>query len=302
MTPIAILTPDPANTTYAAVWPALFARIGDALAREGMEAVPTAWTAHVDTVEGLRDAALVLPLLAWGYHADHASWLRACDTWARAGIAMANPPAVLAWNSNKRYLEGFARSGIAVPPTTWTDAVTQAQVDALFDATGAAQVIVKPTVSAGAYRTLRLRRGDALHEAPVGAAMLQPYLPTIETEGETSLLFFGGRFSHAVNKRPAAGDFRVQFQYGGQYTVLDAPPAGAMALAERVLASVDAPLLYARVDTVPDADGRWMLMELELVEPDLYLGVDPHGGAGFAAAVRAFLEVDVAGAARQGLP
>jgi len=199
---------------------------------------------------------------------------------------VANPPSVLAWNSDKRYLARLAARGIAIPPTTWTDAVTQAQVDALFDETDATQLIVKPTVSAGAYRTLRIRRGEALVDAPRGAAMIQPYLSTIEQAGETSLLYFGGRLSHVVNKQPVAGDFRIQVQFGGRYTRIDAPPAGAIELAERTLAAIDEPLLYARIDMVPDADGRWLLMEVELIEPDFYLGEDPTRGAGYAAAVR----------------
>jgi len=124
--------------------------------------------------------------------------------------------------------------------------------------------------------------------------LVQPYLPTIETEGETSLLYFAGRLSHVVNKRPVPGEFRVQEEFGGVYRVLDTPPAGAVALADQVLAAIDAPLLYARIDVVPDADGRWLLMEAELIEPDFYLGSDPAQGAAFARALRASLDQGVA--------
>ena len=89
-----------------------------------------------------------------------------------------------------------------------------------------------------------------------------------------------------VNKRPPPGEFRVQEQFGGLYSLLLSPPAGAVALAEQVLAAIDEPLLYARIDTVPDAEGRWLLMEAETIEPDFYLGVDPAQGAGFARALR----------------
>ena len=119
--------------------------------------------------------------------------------------------------------------------------------------------------------------------------LVQPYMPSIETEGETSLLYFGGRFSHAVNKRPVAGEFRIQEEFGGLYSPVPAPPADAVALAEEVLAAVGEPLLYARIDMVPDADGRWLLMEAELIEPDFYLGVDPGKGAGFALALRGLI-------------
>lgn len=292
MTTIAVLTPDPADPSFASVWPGVLERLRGALARDGIEAVPTPWTAHAEDAAGLRDYALVLPLLAWGYHTAHARWLQACSTWADAGIAVANEPSVLRWNSDKRYLDRLAARGIAIPPTTWTDGVTTSQVDAVFEATGARQVIVKPTVSGGAWKTLRVRRGDRLADAPAGAAMIQPYMETIEHAGETSLLFFGGRLSHVVNKRPATGDFRIQSQYGGLYTLLDAAPAGALELARSTLDAIDEPLLYARVDAVPDAAGRWMLMEVELIEPDFYLGSDPQRGAGFATAVRDWLDRD----------
>ncbi len=286
---VAILVPDPADGTYADSWPGVLDHLSAALATVDATATSTPWTAHVDDCAQLLDFPLVLPLLTWGYHRDHARWLRACRAWQDAGVAIANPADVLAWNSDKRYLQSLDERGIAIPPTTWSDRMTRGQIDALFDATGAESLIVKPTVSGGAWQTQRLRRGDALAGMPDGGAMLQPYLPTIETEGETSLLFFGGRLSHAVNKRPVAGDFRVQMQFGGLYTALPTPPAGALALAEQTLAAIDAPLLYARIDMVPDTDGRWLLMEAELIEPDFYLGQDPAAGAGFARAVRELL-------------
>ena len=119
--------------------------------------------------------------------------------------------------------------------------------------------------------------------------MIQPYLPSIETEGETSLLFFGGRLSHVVNKRPVSGEFRIQVQFGGQYVALPEPPAGALALAEKTLAAIDEDLLYARIDMAQGPDGGWLLMEAELIEPDFYLGSAPEGGRRFAEAVKARL-------------
>lgn len=287
MSTIAILTPDPADASYTAIWQRSLSRLQAAFSAGGVEAVPEPWTAHADNATGLRSYGRVLPLLAWGYHLDHARWLRACATWARDGVAVANPPRVLAWNSDKRYLAELQARGVSVPRTVGSDAFTAADLDAAFAATGAEELILKPAVSGGAYRTRRLRRGDA-PDAPDGTVMLlQPYLPTIATEGETSLLYFGGRLSHVVNKRPAAGEFRVQEQFGGEYRLLERAPAAALALAEQVFAAIDAPLLYARIDMVPDADGRWLLMEAELIEPDFYLGVDPRRGAGLAEAVRA---------------
>lgn len=289
MTRIAVLTPDPADPSYAGQWPGVLERLSQALAVEGIETVPSPWTDHVEDASGLADFALILPVVAWGYHRDHDRWLRACATWAAAGLPVANPPSVLAWNSDKAYLGRLADRGVPIPPTAWTDAVTADQVAAAFAETGASRLIVKPTVSGGAWRTLRLSPGQALVDPPTGRAMIQPYLATIETEGETSLLFFGGRLSHVVNKRPVDGDFRIQVQFGGLYTPLLAPPPGALTLAERVLAAIDEDLLYARIDLAPDGTGGWLLMEAELIEPDFYLAHDPSGGGGFAQAVKARL-------------
>ncbi|MFN7618806.1 MAG: transporter, partial [bacterium] len=103
------------------------------------------------------------------------------------------------------------------------------------------------------------------------------------------LLFFGGKLSHVVNKRPVPGEFRVQVQYGGGYVALPEPPAAALALAERTLKAIGEDLLYARIDMAPDAEGGWLLMEAELIEPDFYLASAPEGGRRFAEAVRARL-------------
>jgi glutathione synthase/RimK-type ligase-like ATP-grasp enzyme len=289
MTEIAVLTPDAADPSYAGQWPGVLERLAEALATAGLTAVPTAWTDHIADASGLMRFPLVLPVIAWGYHRDHDRWMQACATWEAAGVKMLNPPSVLGWNSDKSYLGRLAGQGVPIPDTVWIDGPTQADADAAFDRFGVDQIVVKPRVSGGAYRTLRLSRGDAMAGAPEGPAMIQPYLPSIENEGETSLLFFGGKLSHVVNKRPVPGEFRVQVQYGGGYVALPEPPAAALALAEQTLAAIGEDLLYARIDMAPDADGGWLLMEAELIEPDFYLGSAPEGGKRFAEAVRARL-------------
>src|SRR5262245_6121152 len=223
---IAVLTPDPTDMSFVQVWPSVLERLRESLAEDGLQVVPTPWTEHIDSADGLRGYALILPLLAWGYHTAHSRWLTACRTWSDAGLPFANPASVLAWNSDKRYLQRLTDLGVPLPFTSWTTGITQAEVDAVFEATDAERVIVKPTVSGGAWKTLRLHRGEALHDAPQGAAMIQPYLPTIESDGETSLVFFGGRLSHVVNKRPTPGEFRIQVQFGGRYSLVTSPPEG----------------------------------------------------------------------------
>ena len=290
MTQIAVLTPDPSDRTYIGRWPEVLERLKATLESTGATVSPTPWTDHVEDASGLAAYDLILPVIAWGYHRDHARWLKACATWTEASLPVANPAQVLSWNSDKAYLARLAGKGVPIPPTRWSDGVTQAQVDAAFAESSAPVLIVKPTISAGAFRTLRLTPGEVLTDAPEGAAMIQPYLKSIETEGETSLLFFGRRFSHAVNKRPVPGDFRIQMQFGGLYTAVT-PDDDAMALAQQVLAAIDEPLLYARIDLARDDAGAWVLMEAELIEPDFYLDHDPANGAGFTRAVQDRLDV-----------
>jgi glutathione synthase/RimK-type ligase-like ATP-grasp enzyme len=289
MSRVAVLTPDPADPSYAGQWPGVLERLAGALAAVGVTVEPMPWTEHVDDPAALTRFPLVLPLIVWGYHRDHHRWMRACAAWAEAGVRMLNPAPVIAWNSDKAYLGRLADKGVAIPETLWVETVAQADVDAAFDRFATDVVIVKPRVSGGAWKTLRLSRGEALTDAPEGPAMIQPYLPSIETGGETSLLFFGGGLSHAVNKRPVEGEFRIQVQFGGRYVLLPEPPPAALALAETTLAAINEDLLYARIDMAQGPDGGWLLMEAELIEPDFYLGSAPDGGRRFATAVQARL-------------
>src|SRR3546814_7392914 len=148
---VAILTPDPADGTYADAWPEVLDRLATALAGADVAAKPIAWTAHVDDCARLQEFPPVMPLLAWGYHLDHARWLRACRTWQDAGVAMANLADVLAWTSDKRYLDTLRARGIAIPATTWRARVTRGQTDAMLYDTGAASPIAQPPPSAAAW-------------------------------------------------------------------------------------------------------------------------------------------------------
>jgi len=280
---ICILTPDPADPAFEGRWSEVRDRMVAPLAAEGARVESRPW---VEEPTDLRPFDLVLPLVTWGYHRAHDQWVRRCREWRTLDVRILNPPSVLEWNADKLYLERLYELGAPVIPTVFVDRVAEADLAALAGRFGSEVLIVKPQVSASAYQTLRVRPGDPLAGAPDGRAMVQPYLDAVEGEGELSLIFFSGAFSHAIRKVAAPGDFRVQPEWGGRISAYD-PPADVRAAAEAILAAVEEPLLYARVDMVRDASGRPMLMELELVEPDLYLGFDPLAGAGFARAVRA---------------
>ena len=236
--------------------------------------------------------SLILPLLTWGYQRNVASWYALLDRLEREALPVANPARVLRWNSDKAYLAEMAAAGVPTVPTMMREAMNDAALDSARSLFGTNRLVIKPPVSGGADGTFLIGASDPLPAEAVGRRMLiQPYLPAIAAEGEMSLFFFGGRYSHAISKHPANGDFRVQEQFGGSERRID-PPAEALALAETVFAATEelmdhAPLTYARVDMLRDEDGNFRLMELEAIEPSLFLHFAGDQGALFADAVRA---------------
>lgn len=239
------------------------------------------WTTDAD----LTGFDLVLALLAWGYHRD-GDWASQVSRWQAAGVRLQNPPAVLRWNADKAYLADFAAKGAPVVPTFYVEQVTEAALHEAAGLFGTDRLVAKPRISASAFRTIRWSPGTPLDGAPTEAAMIQPFMARVMEYGEPSLLYFAGRFSHAVSKVPQPGDFRVQPEFDGILTPYD-PAPDELAAAGTALAAAGEPLLYARVDLVRDADGRPVLMELEAVEPDLFLEYDPAAPVRFAEAVRA---------------
>ena len=278
---IAILTPDPRDAYFESRWTDVFDANAAPLRAAGLTVEQRVWTDAADLAEF--DA--VLPLLVWGYPRAHAQWVETVRGWARSCIIMHNPASVCIWNSEKSYLGALAEKGVPVVPTLYADTLTPELMEDAAARFGTDRLVAKPQISSGAWQTIRWSPGEALEGGPEGPAMIQPYLPEIETSGEVSLLFFGGRFSHAIAKRPQPGDFRVQPEHRGIIAAYE-PREDEREAARAILDAVEEDLLYARVDLVRGADGRPMLIDLELIEPDLYLGYDRSGGAHFARAIK----------------
>jgi glutathione synthase/RimK-type ligase-like ATP-grasp enzyme len=237
---------------------------------------------------------LVLPLLAWGYQRDVMAWYALLDRLEEAGLPLANPAKLLRWNSDKAYLAELAEAGVATVPTLIRESINDAALASAREILESPRLVVKPPVSGGADGTFLIGPSDPLPAEAVGQRMLiQPFLPAISEEGEFSLFYFAGQYSHAISKHPAEGDFRVQEQFGGTERDIEAP-AKATALAESALAATESllgqgPLTYARIDMVRDGEGTFRLMELELIEPSLFLHFAGNEGALFAEAVKARL-------------
>jgi glutathione synthase/RimK-type ligase-like ATP-grasp enzyme len=277
---VAILTPAP---DYWEDWAWAYDVEAAALTRAGIEVVPLSWTEAGD----LAGFDAVLPLVVWGYHFRISEWLALLARVEADGAPpMINPPALLRWNSDKAYLEELAAKGVPTVASRTVAALDEAALDSARAMFGD-ELVVKPLVSAAADDTFRIGPDDGVPDSVRGRRMLvQPYMPAIAAAGEYSLLLFGGEFSHAIVKRPKAGDFRVQPHLGGSETPCE-PSEGAVELARAALAAAPAPAVYARVDMIDGAGGDLLIMELELIEPALWLQHSPDGGAAFAGAIKA---------------
>ena len=277
---VAILVPTP---DYHEMWQPAFARKAAALAAAGLAVESRIWADPGD----LAAFDLILPLFAWGYQRDVAAWYALLDRLEGARLPVVNPVPVLRWNSDKAYLADLGAKGVTVVPTADVAALDESRLAEARAALGAEVVVIKPAISGGADGTHRIAPGAPIPKDAIGRRRLvQPLMPGISTEGEYSLFFFDGRFSHAIVKRPAAGDFRVQTQFGGREEAWEASEA-ALGLAVAALDAAPLPPVYVRVDMVGDAAGKLHIMELELIEPSLFLNFAPDRGAAFGRAIYA---------------
>jgi glutathione synthase/RimK-type ligase-like ATP-grasp enzyme len=281
MAPLCILTPDP---LYEEDWRKEAAPLA-VLFGKALDFRP--WNAAGD----LSCYALVLPLLAWGYQRDTAFWYKALEDWTVQPVCFANPVDLLRWNTDKLYLFDLDAKGVNIVPSQSTMHLNAEDLAAARASFGTDDLVIKPTISGGADGTYLLSGTSPIPADVLNRPMLiQPKMTAIQTEGEYSLFLFDGVLSHTILKRPAAGDFRVQEQFGGRDVAVEAP-AAARDLAARALSAIEHMPLYARVDMVRDASGAFCLMELELIEPSLFLHHASDGGRSFSDAVHARLAV-----------
>lgn len=224
----------------------------------------------------------------WDYTEAKDEFLDRLAALETAGVSVANPVGMIRWNADKLYLRELAERGAASIPTLWPGSAGPAEIMAAFDHFGCDRVVVKRRVGAGAIGQDSFSR-DILPPADWRIdqpAMIQPFLPAIQHEGEHSFIFVDGAFSHGLIKRAAAGDYRIQSLYGGTEVAVDPAPADRAA-AEGVMAMLpfaEAPL-YARIDMVRLDDGTLAVIEAELIEPYLYPLQDPRFGRRMAEAM-----------------
>lgn len=234
--------------------------------------LPGAW--FVPWEDGAPDADVVVIRSPWNYPQHAAAFAAWIDT---VSAPMWNPASLLRWNLDKHYLDTLpAALGI---PTRWITRDTPLRGLEL-------PAVVKPAISAGGHDTWCVtadNADDVQGRLPAGDLLAQPLLAGVREQGELSLLFFGGTFSHAIRKLPAAGHFLVHEEHGGR-VVAHVPTAMELRIAEAALAVVPGPWLYARVDLLPDGQ-TWRCVELEMIEPELFFRFSAEAPARFAAAL-----------------
>ncbi|HET9440944.1 MAG TPA: hypothetical protein VFO52_12270 [Longimicrobiales bacterium] len=257
-----------------------------AMQARGMQPVPVVWDADARW----SDFDIVVLRSIWDYHLKYArfrEWLDALDA---AGVPVHNSTPLVRWNADKRYMIELEQRGVRITPTrlvTSSDPLRLADIGAQ---TRWQRLVIKPTVASTGYETW-------MTDAPVTAAanaafemqkarmdvLVQEFTSAVHA-GEISLVFLAGQYSHAVIKRAAGSEFRVHIEHGG--TVESIEPGNALiGWAEDVIATIDHPWTYARVDAVSDDHGP-MLMELELLDPELFFAYHPPAAERLIAALR----------------
>jgi glutathione synthase/RimK-type ligase-like ATP-grasp enzyme len=264
------------------------------------------------------DEHAVGPLAALGWQVSTVSWRQTATPWSRFDAVvvrstwdywndvpafldalarinrqtrLANPLDLVHWNLAKTYLRDLQGNGVGVVPTAWLDELPPGAMRTCAEQLGSDDLVIKPVVGANGQDAFRLsprddpqRLRDIADRFRGRACMVQPFRANVLTEGEYSLFFFSGEYSHAILKVPAAGEFRSQEERGAEIRSI-APEAQLLARGRQALAAVEPTPLYARIDFVRDTAGDFEVMELELIEPSLYLRTEPEAPARFARAV-----------------
>lgn len=266
----------------------MVAALAPAFAAQGLTLESLDWRTPIEGFTGMTAALIGTP---WDYFDRAAEFLERLDALEARGIPVLNPPSVVRWNIEKTYLRELTEQGAPTIPTLWLEDAGRSDILAALDAFGTDSVVVKRQIGGGALGQHRFSWDDLPPEGwHLGhAAMIQPFLPAIVEEGEISLIFIRGAFSHALRKRAADGDYRIQSLFGGREEPF-APSPAEIAQAETVFAACPFPdLVYARIDMVRLPSGELAVMEAELIEPYLYPDHGPDLGERLAAAVSARL-------------
>lgn len=239
----------------------------------------------------------------WDYPEDVAHFIRVLEQIDSSAAVLVNDLELVRWGIPKTYLRDLEARGVDIVPSLWFDHLAAGQIAGFFDALSSDRIVIKPVVSTNATDTFLLDRRQAAETEPQllntfsnRAFVVQPFIENIGTEGEFSLFHFGGVYSHAIQKVPKPRDFRVQEEHGARITAVE-PETSLLECADGILQRVRPSPVYARCDLVRGPDGRFLLMELELIEPSMYLRMHPEAPARFASAFDRYVRDKAAPAA-----
>lgn len=256
-----------------------------------VEAVP--WRAETAPDWNRFDAVYIG--VPWDYPEDPARFLDLLETIDNSDAILVNDLSLVRWSLAKTYLSDLQAGGADIVPSLWLDVFDPDAVADAFDRWNTDMVIVKPVIGTNATDTCRIAREqwpDRIAEllATFGdrPVIVQPFITGIRDEGEYSMFYFDRVFSHAIRKVPQPGDFRVQEERGAEILAID-PDAALLGTADRVMALVEPKPVYARGDFIRGNDGRFLVMELELIEPSMYLRMDADAPGRFARAFDSYV-------------
>lgn len=204
---------------------------------------------------------------------------------------LANPLKLVRWNLEKTYLRDLREKGVGIVPTLWANTLEPDSFAKFHSRLGTDELVVKPVIGGNGQDVFRVSTEDSAQNRGRIAArfcnrdcMIQSFMPNITREGEYSLFFFGGIYSHAILKVPAINEFRSQEERGAEIRAC-VPAEKLLLRAQQAMLAIDGVPLYARIDFVRDEADDFLVMELELIEPSLYLRMDPEAPDKFAAAI-----------------
>lgn len=256
------------------------------LAKHNIKAKAAIWN---DKTINWNDFDYLLFRNTWDYFEKEAAFNLWLDQIEKSGIRTLNSIEIIKQNKHKFYLREMEQTGIKIIPTIFIDKTNDLNLSEIIPSQWQ-KAVIKPAFSGGAYQTTVFKTADIQsinnEYQPIAAEkelLLQEFIPEIQTLGETSFIFFNKKFSHCINKKPANGDFRVQVQFGGEYTLIQ-PSNELIDKAQKIVDTFKSDLLYARVDGIV-IENELHLMEIECIEPDLYFNLSEGSHKTFVQAI-----------------
>ncbi len=286
MKPLAFLTMDSLDefVSYDSL-------VADCLEARGVKVDNVSWRSPTVNWD---DYEMVIIRSPWDYQQAADEFMTVLEAIDASTAVLWNSIDVVRWNVRKTYLQELHDRGITIVPTQFVQNPTESQIRGMFEILESDQIVIKPVIGANANDTFWLRPDSSASELQQieslysgRLALLQPFIPSVIEYGETSLVFFDGEHSHSVLKTPMAGDFRVQEEHGSRIQFI-APDPALIEFSRRALERIPQRILYGRVDLVTLPNGEPAVMELELIEPSLYLSYDADSAARFADAIQRF--------------